>query len=66
MNYAKAYRICIRLGVADLVLLVSLLCYSIADHFTHHAWVGILGFVAFGMAIRPLYVWLLDLPERFE
>ncbi len=65
MNDVKVYQLCVRLGTADLICMVSLVCYSLADHFTHHAWLGIVGIVAFGLAIRPLYAWLLDLPERY-
>jgi hypothetical protein len=66
MNDVKAYLFCVRLGTAMLLGLVSLVCYSVANQFTHHAWLGICGIFAFGLAIRPLYAWLLDLPERYE
>jgi hypothetical protein len=66
MNYAKAYQNCVRLGTALVLTMVSLVCYAVADHFTHHAWWGIAGIVAFGLAIWPFYSWLLDLPERYS
>jgi hypothetical protein len=66
MDYAKAYRICVRLGAFLLLFMVGLMSYSLADYATHHAWLGIFGLVAFWLAIRPLYGWLLDLPERYE
>ena len=65
MNYAKVYLICVRLGTSVFLLMVSLVCYAVADHFTHQAWLGILGIGAVGLAIWPLYTWLLELPKQY-
>src|SRR5947209_2657455 len=65
MNYAKAYRICVRLGAFIFLLMVGLMSYAAADHATHRAWLGIFGLVAIGLAIRPLYFWLLNLPQQY-
>lgn len=66
MNCAKAYLTCVRLGTALFLLMVSLVCYALADHFTHQAWLGLIGIVAVGLAIMPHYSWLLELPERYS
>lgn len=64
MNCAKAYETCVKLGTAIFLLMVSLVCYAVADHFTHQAWLGIAGIVAIRLAIWMLFTWLLELPDH--